>query len=131
MSANKKNGAKEDYLQTFYDFLDEPVIDQQPSTNRGTQRTSVFSEIAREKKLKNDDTEQDITLKKTTLNRLFLFLAIETCVIFLFALFQATHFINFALDEWSFKLLTSVTITQITIMLFVAVSYLFPKHKEK
>jgi|GEM_PF-1470057 len=84
-------------------------------------------EIARERKLRNDDAEQDISLKRSTLRRLFLFLTIETAVIFIFALFQAVHWpASFALDKWSFDLLVVATIAQITGMLFVAVRYLFP-----
>ena len=94
-----------------------------------TERISIEGEIARERKLKNDDTEQDIELKKKTLNRLFWLLGIETAIIFIFAFMQATELVGFELDEWSFKLLTTVTITQITIMLTVAVNYLFPKKK--
>lgn len=93
-------------------------------------RTSIVDQTEREKKLKNDDVEQDIRLKKQTLNRLFLFLAVETALIFIFTFLQATGWLGFALDEWSFKLLTTVTISQITIMLFVAVNYLFPKNRK-
>lgn len=117
-------------LQKYYDFLADP--EQFPATSSHTpspERTSISREIAREKKLKNDDTEQDIQLKKITLNRLFTFLASETVFIFVFAFFQATHAFGFSLEEWSFKLLTSVTIAQITVMLLVAVQYLFPKNR--
>jgi hypothetical protein len=87
----------------------------------------INQEIARERKLRNDNVEQDITLKRTTLRRLFRFLIAETALIFLFALFQATHWpLRFHLDEWSFNLLVTATIVQITGMLFVAVRYLFP-----
>jgi hypothetical protein len=117
-------------LQKYYDFLADP--EQFPVTSSSTpspERSSISREIAREKKLKNDDTEQDIRLKKSTLNRLFILLASETVLIFTFAFFQATHLFGFSLEEWSFKLLTSVTIAQITIMLLVAVQYLFPKDR--
>ena len=97
-------------------------------------RTSIEDEITKEeiraRKLVNDDKAQDIKLKKLTLNRLFVFLGIETAAIFLFALFQATHWFNFKLDEWSFNLLISATLAQITAMLFVAVRYLFPAKKD-
>ncbi|MDN5274211.1 MAG: hypothetical protein JWP06_112 [Candidatus Saccharibacteria bacterium] len=117
-------------LQKYYNFLADP--EQFPvasSTTHSPERSSISREIAREKKLKNDDTEQDIRLKKITLNRLFTFLASETVLIFVFSFFQATHLFGFSLEEWSFKLLTSVTIAQITIMLLVAVQYLFPKNR--
>jgi hypothetical protein len=87
----------------------------------------INQEIARERKLRNDNAEQDIALKRTTLRRLFLFLTGETVAIFLFALFQATHWPpHFHLEEWSFNLLVGATIAQITGMLYVAVRYLFP-----
>jgi len=119
-------------LQKYYDLLADP--EQFPATSSRTsspKRSSISIEIAREKKLKNDDAEQDIQLKKLTLNRLFIFLASETVLIFVFAFFQATRLFGFSLEEWSFKLLTSVTIAQITVMLFVAVNYLFPKKSDK
>lgn len=124
---SSKTSPAEGHLQKYYDFLSSPENTTERSIQGPTQRSSVADEIAREKKLKNDDTEQDIRLKKTTLNRLFALLVGETIIIFLFSFLQATHDFHFALDEWSFKLLTSVTITQITVMLYVAVNYLFPK----
>jgi hypothetical protein len=91
-------------------------------------RIDIEQEIAREQKLKNDNAEQDIALKRQTLNRLFL--GIETTGVFLLAFCQATHWpAQFHLEEWSFKLLMTATILQITGMLFVAVRYLFPKGK--
>lgn len=118
-------------LQKYYDFLADPEQFPVASSHKTSspERSSISREIAREKKLKNDDTEQDIRLKKITLNRLFIFLAGETIFVFLFAFFQATHLFGFSLEEWSFKLLTSVTIAQITVMLLVAVQYLFPKSR--
>ena len=90
----------------------------------------INSEIVREQKLKNDNVEQDIRLKRETLNRLFIFLTAETALIFAFAFFQAIHWpFGFHLEEWSFKLVLTVTILQITGMLYVAVRYLFPKAK--
>ncbi len=90
----------------------------------------INQEIARERKLRNDNAEQDIALKRTTLRRLFRFLTAETALIFVFALFQAVHWpAHFKLDEWSFNLLVGATIAQITGMLFVAVRYLFPNGK--
>ncbi len=86
--------------------------------------------IIEQEKIKNAGIEQDITLRKKTLNLLFKFLVGETIVIFLFSFFQAIHNPwNFALEEWSFKLLVTATISQITIMLLVAVKYLFPNPK--
>ena len=89
--------------------------------------SGIEQEIARERKLKNDDAEQDIRLKRSTLNRLFIFLVAETALIFLLAFFQGIHWPHhFHLEDWSFKLLVTATVAQITGMLFVAVRYLFP-----
>ena len=120
--ASKQNAAYKKQIDS-YQALIAPHAPSRPTTDR----VSIEKEVAREQKLKNDDTEQDIALKKKTLNRLFLLLAIETALVFAFAFLQAVHWLGFSLDEWSFKLLTTVTITQITIMLTVAVNYLFPK----
>ncbi len=88
-------------------------------------------EEKREKELKNDALEQDIELKKTTLNRLFRFLSLETTVIFILAFLQGFKLHEFYLEEWSFRLLVAVTITQITIMLQFAVKHLFPQSSKK
>lgn len=94
--------------------------------------TGINDEFVRERRLKNDDAEQNIKLKKVVLNRLFLFLSVETFLIFLLSFFQATQFpFGFALEEWSFNLLITATILQITGMLFVAVRYLFPTKKDE
>ncbi len=79
--------------------------------------------------LQNTALEQDIKLKGRTLFALFIFLAVETAIIFAFTFFQAIHVWKFQLEEWSFKLLISATITQITVMLLVAVRHLFPTKK--
>lgn len=89
----------------------------------------INQEIARKQQLENENTAQDIVLKRVTLNRLFWFLTAETATIFLFALFQATSWPDhFRLEDWSFRLVVTATIAQITGMLFVAVRYLFPKN---
>lgn len=91
------------------------------------QQDSISSEIAREQRIKNDDAEQDIRLKKLTLRLLFLFLGSETFVVFMFAYSQAIGWpFSFHLDETSFRILIGATIAQINGMLFVAVRYLFP-----
>lgn len=118
------------YRSSEFDKYFSLLHDIKISSTPRTRPTSIEDEIAREQKIKNDDAEQDIGLKKTTLNRLFGFLAIETFIIFAFAFLQATHYFRFGLEEWSFKLLVSATITQITVMLYVAVNYLFPKIKK-
>lgn len=94
-------------------------------------KTNVDAELVRERRLKNDNTEQDIRLKRVVLNRLFWFLGIETGLIFLFTLMQATSPFGFRLDEWSFNVLITATIAQIAGMLFVAVRYLFPGQKDE
>jgi hypothetical protein len=88
----------------------------------------IEQEVARKQQLENENTAQDIRLKRITLNRLFWFLAVETALIFVLAFFQALKWPgDFALEEWSFRILVGATIAQITGMLFVAVRYLFPK----
>jgi len=91
------------------------------------QTADINQEIARAERIKNDNAEQDIQLKRNTWYRLFRFLIIETTVVFVMAFFQAIHWPwDFHLEEWSFKLVVTVTIGQITAMLYVAVRYLFP-----
>lgn len=87
-----------------------------------------LDEIERERKLlENRDFAQNTQLKRRTLSLLFKFLAIETGVVFAFAFAQATRWpLDFQMEEWSFKILVTATIAQITGMLFVAVRYLFP-----
>lgn len=94
-----------------------------------SERTDISLRIKRRKQeLENEAFEQDIKLKKNTLERLFIFLGIETTFIFLFAFFQAVKKpLGFHLEEWSFKVLVSATLIQITYMLQVAVRHLFPE----
>jgi len=95
-----------------------------------TPSIDINNEIAREQKLKNDNAEQDIALKRLVLDRLFIFLGVETAAIFVLAFCQATHWpLHFQLEDWSFKILVSATIAQITGMVFVVVRYLFPKSR--
>lgn len=84
---------------------------------------------ARYNELKNEDFKQNIILKRRTLFALFIFLAVETVFIFYYAWCQATKWYGFELEEWSFRLLTGATITQITVMLSIAIEHLFPKKK--
>ncbi len=76
------------------------------------------------KKILNKELEQDIRLKSFAFALLFLFLATETVGIFYFAYLQGWDN-SFRLEEWSFNLLVTATIGQITFMLQVAVKYLF------
>lgn len=92
----------------------------------------IEQEIARKQQLENENKAQDIRLKRVTLNRLFWFLTVETALIFLFSFFQATgQPASFKLEEWSFNLIVTATLLQITGMLFVAVRYLFPTDKQE
>lgn len=91
---------------------------------------AIDDELVRRQRLDNDDTEQNIRLKRIVLDRLFWFLGIETFAIFMCTLLQATRWLGFQLDEWSFNILVTATIAQIAGMLFVAVRYLFPTKKE-
>jgi hypothetical protein len=89
-------------------------------------------EVTRRKQLENDALAQDIRLKEQTLQRLFVFLTIETVVIFAMAFMQAIHWpFGFNLDDWSFRLLLAATISQITFMLNIAVKNLFPRRAER
>ncbi|HEX3568219.1 MAG TPA: hypothetical protein VHT70_00915 [Candidatus Saccharimonadales bacterium] len=114
-----------DSLDFYFNLLgDAPAA---ASTPAPSSRTDINDEITREQKLKNDDAEQDIALKRKTLWVLFWFLAAETLLIFMLTFFQAIRWpFGFHLDEWSFKLVVTATILQITGMLYVAVRYLFP-----
>lgn len=92
----------------------------------------INEEIARAERLKNDDVEQDIALKRNTWYRLFQFLSIETALVFILAFFQGINWPwHFHLEDWSFKLVVTATIGQITAMLYVAVRYLFPSSTRK
>jgi hypothetical protein len=121
-------------VKYYFDVLSqaEKALTRQTSGASAKDRIDIEQEIARERKIKNDNAEQDIALKRTTLNRLFRFLTAETVAVFAVAFMQAVHKPwNFALQDWSFKLLVTVTIAQITGMLFVAVRYLFPTKSSK
>ncbi|MCX6790749.1 MAG: hypothetical protein NTV62_00970 [Candidatus Gribaldobacteria bacterium] len=76
---------------------------------------------ARKKEIENEALVQNIKLKGEAFNRLFLFLAIETALVFIYGFLQAINWPHgFKLEEWSFKLLIVATITQ------MAVKHLFP-----
>lgn len=90
----------------------------------------IDEELVRRQRLDNDDAEQNIKLKRIVLDRLFWFLGIETAAVFLCTLLQATNWVGFKLDEWSFNILVTATIAQIAGMLLVAVRYLFPTKKD-
>jgi hypothetical protein len=121
---NVKSDAFHQLLKSY-----QELVDQNAPAHPTTPRRSIEDEIIRERKLRNDNAELDIRLKRKTLNILFIFLGLETVLVFYFTYLQATGDHHFHLDEWSFKLVVSATLTQITAMLFVAVRYLFPKSK--
>jgi hypothetical protein len=121
-------------VKYYFDVLSqaEKSLTRQMPPAKAKDRIDIEQEIARERKLKNDDAEQDIRLKRSTLNRLFIFLAVETVLIFVLAFCQGIHWPHhFHLEDWSFKVLTTATIAQIAGMLFVAVRYLFPSKDSK
>lgn len=89
-----------------------------------------IDEEKRAKRLENDAKQQDIDLKKKTLNRLFLLLCAETVVVFIFAYWQGRENNKFTIDQWSFRLIISATILQITTMLIYAVRHLFPNNSD-
>lgn len=131
MSSPKKPVSYENYLKQVRQIATEvPTMTPAAPENRTRIEDEITKEEIRARKLVNDDKAQDIKLKKLTLNRLFVFLGIETGIVFIFALLQATHWFNFRLEEWSFNLLIGATLAQITAMLFVAVRYLFPSPKD-
>jgi len=86
-------------------------------------------ERARKRKIANDNVEKDQQLKEDTLRKLFRFLTAETIIIFALAFLQGFGWWRFKLDEWSFRLVITATIGQITAMLTIAVQHLFPKKK--
>ena len=97
---------------------------------RTTEKIKIESIIEEKEKIKNEALKQDINLKKKTLKFLCNLLFIETIILFLFSFFQAVKWpMEFGLEEWSFKLLIIATISQITIMLLVAVKHLFPNQQ--
>jgi len=91
------------------------------------QKISEKIERARSKKIENDNAEKDQALKEKTLKILFIFLSLETIAIFMLALLQGFTWKGFGLDEWSFRLVITATIGQITAMLTIAIYHLFPK----
>lgn len=124
MAGKQQNDPVKDLLR--YAVPGSHVSNSRPTYLRiGTTQKTLPDEVTRRKQLENDALAQDIKLKKQTLDRLFLFLAIETIIIFGFAFGQAVRW--FSLDEWSFRLVITATIAQITLMLNIAVKHLFPQ----
>lgn len=114
------------------DSLDVSLAEAAPAAVFKDGTTDINNELVRERRLKNDDAEQNIHLKRTVLKILFWFLGVETFFVFLFAFFQAIKWpFLFQLQEWSFNILITATIIQIASMLLVAVRYLFPTGNSK
>lgn len=108
------------------------------STSFPEKKVRIDDVINERERIKNDDLKQNIRLKSIISAFLCLLLYAETIVVFVFSLFQAIEVRiewpifgtqPFHLDEWSFKLLVTATIAQITIMLRIVVKYLFPNQK--
>jgi len=135
--SNKKEDAfvssEEDVNKENYSDLIEELMERNLNAHKPElreKRISFKDTIAEKEKIRNIGRRQDIDLKKKTLNFLHKLLFCETAIIFLFSFFQATKFpMDFHLEEWSFKLLVTATISQITIMLLIAVKHLFPDQK--
>jgi|GEM_PF-3463614 len=77
----------------------------------------------RVKRIRAEDMELDMHLKKVTLFALLGFLILETLALFVLTFFQGFGIIT--IEEWTMRILTVSTIMQITFMLNIAVKYLF------
>lgn len=107
-------------------------VASEPTTQAPEQtRSRSIDEKIRAKKIENDITEADQKLKILTLLVLFVFLSIETIVVFALAFKQGFASSGFHLDEWSFRVVITATIGQITAMLTIAVQHLFPKKERR
>jgi len=119
--------------ENYSEFIEELMAERNLNAHKyesKEKKVSFKDTIAEKERIKNIGRRQDIDLKKKTLSFLHKLLFAETVVIFLFSFFQATEFpMNFHLEEWSFKLLVATTISQITIMLLIAIKHLFPDQK--
>jgi hypothetical protein len=117
---------------SYDDKLSQYFLTEEIEPYHNVPTTSVWEQAAKSKEeLENEDYAQDIKLKKSTLWILFGFLTVETLVIFGFSFFQAVNLFGFRLEDWSFRLLVTATISQITFMLHIAVKHLFPGHRNK
>lgn len=131
MPKDQKSEIEKNVTLSFLEKLlqDKPVNRTRYGARR-YQGQKIEDKITEKEIIKNEGLRQDIKLKKITLIILFGFLVVETIAVFVFSFFQAVNYPHdFHLEEWSFKLLISATISQITIMLIIAVNHLFPKQK--
>lgn len=101
-----------------------------PAPPEGRQPKRLDQKIRR-LEIENNIAEADQQLKVKTLVILFVFLSVETVVVFLLAFFQGFGWQQFQLDEWSFRIVVAATIGQITAMLTIAVQHLFPKKERR
>lgn len=129
---NSPNGISTPAYQEKKDQVQEILQEKQDYAQQYTMSSRPESSIqertdARYQQLQDLAFEQDIRLKGAAFNRLFLFLALETVIVFVMCALQALDAWGFRLEEWSFRLLLTSTITQITVMLTVAVKSLFPE----
>lgn len=114
-------------IESLQKLIRENKVEIAPYKDAAGNKIPLMDEIIRRSKdLKNKELDQYISLKKWTLIVLLLFLAVETILIFYYSYLQATMLYNFKLQEWSYKLLVTATLLQITYMLQVAVKHLFP-----
>lgn len=118
---------QKNYKQKIQQLI-KTQLPEQNSFSNNQETVSVAKEIdSRRRELENTAFEQDIKLKKGTFFYLILFLVIETALIFIISFFQGLHIFGFHLEEWTFKLLVTATIAQITGMFFIVVKHLFPQ----
>lgn len=127
-SSSREHNAYKEKIQKLIKDKTEGAPSMIQST---TEKVPVIEQIdSRRKELENTAFEQDIKLKKGTFSYLILFLVSETVLIFIIAFFQGLNLLDFHLEEWTFKLLVTATITQITAMFFMVVKHLFPNKNE-
>ena len=125
---SKPTPTKSYYSQTTIEELRNQVSSANKTAPDHLSPTPI-DEKKRRQKIENDNAEKDQRLKALTLILLFAFLTLETIVIFVLAFFQGFSYSGFHLDEWSFKLVIIATLGQITAMLSIAVTHLFPKKR--
>jgi hypothetical protein len=107
------------------------LVSHASSAPPNIQASESIDEKKRKLKIENDNAENDQKLKRLTLVLLFVFLAFETAAIFVLAFFQGFKTGGFNIDSWSFRLVVTATIGQITTMLIIAVHHLFPAPEKK
>lgn len=124
------NGIEDTWDDKFFTIYKDLINSKRNINKRFSLRPERVEDVATEfQRIKNDGLKQDMKMKKITLWILFGFLAVETVAIFFFAFFQGIERPwGFRLEEWSFRLLVTATISQVTTMLIIAVRHLFPNN---